>query len=269
MVGYNELIFEETANPDPVTGEPGAHPVATGIGAAAAGAVATAIGATVGPIGALLGAVVGSIAGGLVGKGAAEAANPTVVQRSKLSSQVSSVTSPPASASPSTSHWASSLDHSYAAYEMAYQVGYEQYARTEQPTSYQEAEPELRREYERRNNGLHLPWEAVHYVVKDAWERAKRNDFFVNEDLYWCEHYYLRPYADPARSYEDYQPAYQIGYESYAEFGYEDRRPYEEVERDLHRRYDAEYASSSLEWEIAQHAVRDAWYRATRTFVNQ
>lgn len=263
MVGYNELMFEETANPDPITGEPGAHPVATGIGAAAAGAVATAIGATIGPIGALLGAVIGSIVGGLVGKGAAETTNPTLLQSSLSSGVRRQVSTASQAAEPSGRR-----DRSYAAYQLAYQVGYEQYARTDQPTSYHEAEPELRREYERRNDGSYLPWEEVHYVVRDAWERARRNDFFLKEDLYWREHYYLQPYADPALPYEDYQIAYRIGYEGYAELADEDHRDYGAIERDLHRRYNAEATDVNLDWAIAQHAVRDAWHRATGTFVN-
>ena len=66
------------SNPDPITGEPGAHPVGVaggGTGGAAAGA---AIGGAVGgPIGALVGGAVGAVAGGLAGKAAGEAVNPT------------------------------------------------------------------------------------------------------------------------------------------------------------------------------------------------
>src|SRR6476661_57102 len=67
------------SNPDPITGQPGAHPVGTGIGAAAAGAAAGAAGGLIaGPAGAAVGAVVGAVAGGLAGKGVAESIDPTV-----------------------------------------------------------------------------------------------------------------------------------------------------------------------------------------------
>src|SRR5580693_9704396 len=70
------------SNPDPITGEPGAHPVGTGVGAAAAGAAAGAAGGLVGgPVGAAVGAVVGAVAGGLAGKGVAESIDPTVEDR--------------------------------------------------------------------------------------------------------------------------------------------------------------------------------------------
>ena len=54
-------------SPDPITGEPDAHPVGVGAGALAAGAAGAAIGAIGGPIGVLIGATIGAIAGGLAG----------------------------------------------------------------------------------------------------------------------------------------------------------------------------------------------------------
>lgn len=66
------------ANRDPLTNEPGAHPVGTGVGAAVGGAAAgAAAGAFGGPVGAAVGGVAGAVAGGLAGKAAAEAVNPT------------------------------------------------------------------------------------------------------------------------------------------------------------------------------------------------
>jgi uncharacterized protein (TIGR02271 family) len=64
-------------NRDPITGEPGSHPVGTGVGAAAGGAAGAAAGSAVGPVGTGVGAVVGAIAGGLAGKGAAEGVDRT------------------------------------------------------------------------------------------------------------------------------------------------------------------------------------------------
>lgn len=70
---------QPSANRDPITGAPGAHPVGTGMGAAGGGAAGAAIGSVVaGPAGTLVGAAVGAIAGGLTGKGVAEMVDPTV-----------------------------------------------------------------------------------------------------------------------------------------------------------------------------------------------
>src|SRR5688500_4598940 len=74
------------ANRDPISGEPGSHPVGTGVGAVAGGAAGAAAGAATGaavgtagagPIGTGIGAAVGAIVGGLAGHGAAEGLNPT------------------------------------------------------------------------------------------------------------------------------------------------------------------------------------------------
>src|SRR5580692_11156389 len=65
-------------NADPLTNAPGAHPVETGVGAAAIGAVSgMAAGAVAGPVGAAIGAAVGAVAGGYAGKGVGEMIDPT------------------------------------------------------------------------------------------------------------------------------------------------------------------------------------------------
>jgi hypothetical protein len=70
--------LETNEHRDPLSGEPGAHPLGVGIGAAAAGlAAGVAAGAIAGPAGAAIGAAIGAFAGGLVGKDVAELADPT------------------------------------------------------------------------------------------------------------------------------------------------------------------------------------------------
>src|SRR5688500_1459820 len=70
--------LDRDRNEDPITGEPGSHPVGAGLGAAAGGAAAGAVaGAVGGPVGAAIGAVVGGVAGGLGGKAIAEHIDPT------------------------------------------------------------------------------------------------------------------------------------------------------------------------------------------------
>ena len=58
---------DEANHPDPITGEPGAHPVGVGVGAIGAGLAGAAIGAIAGPLGALVGAAIGAVAGGIAG----------------------------------------------------------------------------------------------------------------------------------------------------------------------------------------------------------
>lgn len=73
-------------NRDPMTGEPGSHPVGTGVGAAVGGVGGAAAGAATGaamgtagagPIGTGIGAVAGAVIGGAAGHGTAEGLNPT------------------------------------------------------------------------------------------------------------------------------------------------------------------------------------------------
>lgn len=74
----SSTIYVAEPNRDPITGEPGAHPLGTGIGAALGGAAAGALtGTAAGPVGTIVGAALGAIVGGLAGKSAAESIDPT------------------------------------------------------------------------------------------------------------------------------------------------------------------------------------------------
>src|SRR5436305_14538319 len=78
MATRKTVVKKGDRNPDPITGEPGSHPVGTGVGTAMGGAAAgMAAGAAAGPIGAVAGAVIGGIAGGLAGHAVGEWIDPT------------------------------------------------------------------------------------------------------------------------------------------------------------------------------------------------
>jgi hypothetical protein len=152
------------ANRDPITGEPGAHPVGTGLGAAGAGAAAGAAGGAIaGPAGVVVGAVAGGVVGGLAGKAAGEAVNPTA------------------------------------------------------------------------------------------------------EDEYWRRNYKDRPYAEPTSTYDDYAPAYKLGWESCSR-RMPEGKSFDKVEGDLGRDWDKVKGSSRLSWDRAKSATRDAWDRVERKF---
>ncbi len=152
-------IDQNDANRDPLSGEPGAHPMGTGVGAASAGAVATVVGGVVGgPVGAVVGAVIGSVVGGLAGKDTAEQLNPSFEDN----------------------HWRENYisrpyieeNTIYEDYQPAYRTGYEGYDRyAHSGRTYSEIETDLRRDYE-ANQTSDLPWEKARHAVKDAWDRA-------------------------------------------------------------------------------------------------
>lgn len=57
-------------NRDPITDEPGAHPVGTGVGATGGAIAGAAAGTIAGPVGTMVGGVIGAVVGGLAGKAA-------------------------------------------------------------------------------------------------------------------------------------------------------------------------------------------------------
>ncbi len=68
----------QSVNPDAITGAPGSHPGATGIGSASGAAVGATVGMIGGPVGAIIGGVAGAAVGGGVGHAAGEANDPSV-----------------------------------------------------------------------------------------------------------------------------------------------------------------------------------------------
>lgn len=144
-------------NRDPISGEPGAHPIGTGLGAAGVGAAAGAVGGAVaGPIGAAVGAVIGAVAGGLGGKAVAESIDPTAEDaywRDNYQSRP-------------YADKAVSYDH----YQPAYQHGWE--ARSlHHDQSWDQIEAELESQWTSRRGNSSLDWKNARHASKDAWER--------------------------------------------------------------------------------------------------
>jgi hypothetical protein len=84
------------------------------------------------------------------------------------------------------------------------------------------------------------------------------------EDAYWREGYSKSPYVQKGESYETYRPAYRTGYEGYSRYR---GKKYEEVESDLQRDYENSRGKSTLSWDKAKSATRDAWQRVEKDFV--
>jgi hypothetical protein len=82
------------------------------------------------------------------------------------------------------------------------------------------------------------------------------------EESYWRDNYASRPYVTGGANYDDYGPAYRYGVDSYAR---NPDRSFDEVEPELSRDWSKARGQSSLEWEHAKHATRDAWHRVSNT----
>lgn len=80
------------------------------------------------------------------------------------------------------------------------------------------------------------------------------------EDKYWRENHASRPYARKDVDFDHYQPAYRAGVESYNR---NPERSFDDVEPELGQDWSRSRGKSSLEWEHARPAARDAWDRVS------
>jgi len=153
-----DLPPKGSRNPDPITDQPGSHPIETGIGAAVAGAASgLAVGAVTGPVGAAVGAAVGAIAGGLAGKGVGEIIDPTTEDnwlRENFASR------------PYVKK-----DETFDTYHHAYRYGGEAESRY-QGRAFDEVEGDLKRDWGTAKEHQGLSWGHARDAVKDAFDRT-------------------------------------------------------------------------------------------------
>ena len=80
------------------------------------------------------------------------------------------------------------------------------------------------------------------------------------EEAYWRERYERESYYEAGRTYEDYGPAYTLGWTSVALYGTE----FEAVEPELERQWERQRGQSGLTWSHAREATRAAWDRVKK-----
>lgn len=159
--------IRDDLNADPITGEPGSHPVGTGLGAGGGAAAGAAIGAVGGPIGAMVGGVVGAIAGAAAGHAAGEAVNPTAEEaywRENYSNT-------PYYQTDVTQYSDLDYDRDYGS---AYRLGYDKRASYDRDYTFDRAESDLGREWNEVKGESRLKWEQAKHATRDAWDRATR-----------------------------------------------------------------------------------------------
>ena len=155
---FLKVVSKAATNRKPISGAPGAHPIGTGVGAAAGGVAAGAWAGTVaGPVGAIVGAAIGAVVGGLAGKGIAEAIEAPAGEACRQEE---------------FSSWThAKRDWNFEDYSRAYRFGTEAYARSN-GRSFDDAEPELKRNWERARSNSNLSWENARYASRDSWQRV-------------------------------------------------------------------------------------------------
>jgi hypothetical protein len=82
----------------------------------------------------------------------------------------------------------------------------------------------------------------------------------TREEAYWHSNFTGRSYVEGGSTFDDYGPAYGYGVESFARYP---GRVFDDVEPDLSRGWSSGRGTSSLSWDHAKHAVRDAWNRVS------
>jgi hypothetical protein len=149
------------ANPDPITGAPGSHPVGTGVGAATGAAAGAAIGSVFPVAGTIAGGVIGAVVGGLAGKDIAEGVNPSVEdaywrENYKTRPYVTDTSAP------------------YDDYAPAYRYGWESRSRFK-GRHYNEVEQELATGWAKAKAESQLSWDKAKGATRDAWDRVDRS----------------------------------------------------------------------------------------------
>jgi len=236
-------------NRDPITGEPGSHPIGTGVGSAGGAAAGAALGAPFGPIGMLVGGAIGAVAGGGAGHAVGERIDPTG----------------------ETEYWKHNYStrpyydksHTWDDYEPAYRYGWESRSQY-RDRKFNDVENDLQRGWETAKGKSRMTWERAKDAVRDSWDRTDRtyNTYRAGDDK-WRTHFANASYNDKAYDYDrDFAPAYRYG--TFSRHRYADRPWDESLERDLSRDWDRTKGSSRLTWDKAKFAAKDAWHGVER-----
>ena len=81
----------------------------------------------------------------------------------------------------------------------------------------------------------------------------------TKEDAYWQRAFITEPYFNRNYSYDDYGPAYRMGYLTRRTYG---DRPWDDLETALKSVWESTKGPSRLTWEEAREAGQSAWHHA-------
>lgn len=82
---------------------------------------------------------------------------------------------------------------------------------------------------------------------------------FDTHDAYFRDSFPFRPYANRRAFYEDYEPAYRLGFDAHSRF---ENLSFDEIEPQLEAEWYAIQPSTALTWQQVKPAARDAWQRS-------
>jgi hypothetical protein len=82
----------------------------------------------------------------------------------------------------------------------------------------------------------------------------------THERAYWSDNFSGRDYVEKGSSFDDYGPAYGFGVNARSRYP---GRDFDDVESAMSTEWVANRGASSLGWDRARHAARDAWNRVS------
>lgn len=88
-----------------------------------------------------------------------------------------------------------------------------------------------------------------------------RRSIEETEDAYWQAQFSRETYYAAGRGYDQYRPAYELGWSAAMEFP---NAQFNEVVRHLERQWDSRRATSLLPWREVEDAVKRAWFHADK-----
>jgi hypothetical protein len=253
----------------------GQHVIGTGLGASAGALTGAAIGSVVGPVGTVIGGAIGAVTGGLAGKGAAEVVNPDsgdTLSEHNLSkgtgasagavagAAVGAVGGPIGMAAGAAIGAIAGGLAGKGAGEVANphatdQLGYHNLAKGTGATGGAIAGATI------GALGGPLGMAAGAAIGAVAGGAAMHGAATVVnpavEDAHWRDAYTREPYVNHAFTYDDYAPAYRLGYTNRAK----STGSFEASEVQLSQDWQAIKGTSRLTWDEARNASKAAWHR--------
>lgn len=145
-------------NADPITGEPGSHPVGTGVGATGGAVVGATVGLVAGPLGSLVGGAIGAVVGGMAGHSAGEAIDPTHEEAYWRGAHAS------------TAYYTTADDYNRD-YASAYRLGYQARSEYDRSSRFEDVELDLGQRWEAVKGESRLKWAEAKLAARQAWER--------------------------------------------------------------------------------------------------
>lgn len=156
----------------------------------------------------------------------------------------------------------SDSEHPYEFYKQAYRFGYE-LAKENADTDWETAQASAQRHWEQMHNSA---WNDIAEAMRYGWEeqrnpealRVHHDDTYLGLRSTFRKHF-AESMRGSALPFERYEPAYRYGY-NLGVTPENQELPWEDVEPQLHKYYESEYADGELAWKHYRDAAKHAWY---------